>query len=81
MGPLEVFQTVSERLFSESGLPAYRLRGNSESIIGVKRAGQVKKFRGPGSALKSKTPQFARLSVARSAGLEPATFSVRSPIL
>ena len=28
--------------------------------------------------LKSKTPQFAGLSLARSAGLEPATFSVRS---
>ena len=28
--------------------------------------------------LKSKTPPFAGLSLARSAGLEPATFSVRS---
>jgi len=28
--------------------------------------------------LKSKTPQFAGLSLARSAELEPATFSVRS---
>src|SRR3712207_963784 len=28
--------------------------------------------------LKSKTPRFAGLSLARSAGLEPATFSVRS---